>query len=111
MSTLNTDLAQIYADGLAGTLASVWEAVENDEQYEDQDAREYLDEMPLEIVDRKHTAFAVVLTLGGPTAEIVYDSREGEYALVVSWHSEPVRRYSAAISSVGAYFYDLVAGE
>lgn len=104
------NMAQDYADQLAETLAEIWEAIEHGGEYEGQDAREYLDEMPLELVAETGEPFSVVFTVGGPFAEITWTGRAGAYyaRLETSWGSDRGYRTSDAIRSVASYFADLM---
>ena len=106
MSETRTNMAQDYADQLAETLAEVVAAIEAGEEYEDQDPREHLDEMALELVAEKGEPFSVLLTFGGPNASIVWSGRSGpDYArLETSWGSDNGYRSSPAIRYVANYF-------
>lgn len=110
MSTVTekTNLAEEYADSLAGTLADIWTAIDADGEYEGQDAREYLDEMPLEIVWRKGSPFEVLLTFGGPNAWIEQDARYDDVELKVAWGGDRAERRSEAIARTAEYFRECV---
>lgn len=101
------NMAQEQADAYAETLEEVWQAIDNDEEYEGQDAREYLDEMPLEIVWEKGEPFAVVLGTGGPHTEITGGGRSNSYDLRSYWGGDKGRRSSDAIRRTGDYFREL----
>lgn len=107
------NMAQTYADQLAQTLEEIVDAIESGEEYEGQDAREYLDEMPLELVAEIGEPFAIVLTVGGPHAEITWSGRGGpRYAdLVTAWGSDRGRRSSDAIRYVACYFAELMGDD
>jgi hypothetical protein len=89
-------------------LTEVWEAIDADVKYEDQDAREYLQEMPLEIVWELGEEFAVVLGTGGPHVEITGGGRSGSYKLTVYWAGEKATVSGAAITRTGEYFREMV---
>lgn len=110
MSTMTErkNLAAEYADTLAQTLAEIWAAIDADEDYEDQDAREYLDEMPLEIVWRMGSPFEVLLTFGGPNAWIEQDARYDAVELKVAWGGDRAERRGEAITRTADYFRELV---
>lgn len=111
MNTMtDTNMAQDYADQLAETLSEVVAAIEADEEYEGQDAREYLDEMPLELVNEPGEPFSVLLTFGGPNASIVWSGRSGpDYArLETAWGRDNGYRSSDAIRYVANYFSELM---
>ena len=105
-----SNMAQDYADRLATTLTEVVAAIEAGDEYEGQDARSYLDEMPLEVVAEVGEPFSVVLTVGGPYAAIVWAGRSGpDYAHMESaWGSDTGRKTSGAIRYVANYFSDLI---
>lgn len=114
MSTMTeTNMAQDYADTLAETLSEVVAAIESGEEYEGQDAREYLDEMPLEFVSEKGEPFSILLTCGGPTAEIVWSGRSGpDHARLESyWGGDKGYRSSGAIRYVANYFSELMEAD
>jgi len=96
-----------YALSLRETLAEVWDAIDAGEDYEGEDASEYLAEMPLEIVWEHGEPFSVLLTFGGPTAEITGGGRSGGYVLTVSW-GETVELRGDAITRTGEHFRELV---
>lgn len=106
--TERKNLAAEYADSLAETLAEIWAAIDADEEYEEQDAREYLDEMPLEIVWRKGSPFEVLLTFGGPNAWIEQDARYDSPELQVAWGGDRATRRSDAIARTAEYFMETV---
>lgn len=76
--------------------------------YEDQDAVDYLDEMPLGIVWELGEEFAVVLGTGGPHVEIVGGGRNGGYRLVGHWAGETVTVTGEAITRTGEHFRSMV---
>ena len=59
-------------------------------------ARTYLDEMVCEIVLRVGTPVALLLSYGGPTVEIVWDTRLGNWSAYwrATWNCEPVTDHS-----------------
>lgn len=113
MSTMteHRNLAAEYADTLSGTLEEIWAAIDADEEYEGQDAREYLDEMPLEIVWRKGSPFEVLLTFGGPNAWIEQDARYDNPELKVAWGGDRSERRGEAITRTADYFREMVDTE
>lgn len=109
---MTENAAQTYADQLAETLAEVVAAIEAGEDYEGQDAREYLDEMPLELVAEKGEPFSVLLTLGGPNAEIAWSGRSGPNSAMLHavWGIDRGSKSSPAIRYVANYFSELMEG-
>lgn len=79
-------------------------------QYEGQDAREYLEEMPLETVWEKGEPFAVVLGTGGPHLEIRGGTRhDGDgYALHGYWTGEHITVRGEGVDRTGEYFREMV---
>jgi RecJ-like exonuclease len=79
-------------------------------KYEGQDAREYLDEMPLEIVWEKGEPFAVVLGTGGPHIEIRGGTRHDGtgYQVHGYWAGEHSTWGGEGVSRTGKYFRELV---
>lgn len=102
------NLAAEYADTLAETLSEIWEAIDSEQEYEGQDAREYLDEMPLEIVWQAGSPFEVLLTFGGPNAWIEQDARYDSPELKVAWGGDRAERRSDAIRRTADYFREMV---
>ena len=78
--------------------------------YEGSDAREYLDEMPLEIVWEKGEPFAVVLGTGGPHIEIRGGTRHdgSSYQIHGYWSGEHSTWSSEGVSRTGEYFRETV---
>ena len=78
--------------------------------YEGQDAREYLEEMPLEIVWEKGEPFAVVLGTGGPHIEIRGGTRHdgSGYAIHGYWTGEHVTWSGEGVSRTGEYFREMI---
>lgn len=113
MASNDTDLATQYADNLRESIVTAMEAVQRGAEIEEQDAVEYLDEWPLEIVNRRGARFAVVLTVGGPYAAVEADldedgDRSGSARLVVSWGSGEVARFGSHINDLLDYFAERV---
>lgn len=75
--------------------------------YEGQDAREYLEELPLEVVWEVGEEFAVVLGTGGPHVEITGGGRNGAYNLHVYWAGDHAQESGSAITRTGEYFREL----
>ena len=96
-----------YADSMVETLTEIWDAIDADEEYEGQDAREYLDEMPLEIVWQAGSPFEVLLTFGGPNAWIEQDARYEDVTLEVAWGGDRATRRGEAIRRTADYFREL----
>lgn len=94
-------------------LGELWDAIDAGEEYEGQDAQEYLDELPLEIVWEQGEPFAVVLGTGGPHVEITGGGRSSGsgYQLDVYWAGERATVRSEAITRTGEYFREMVEGE
>ena len=88
-------------------LEEVWEAIDQGGEYEDTDALDYLDEMPLEIIWEVGEPFAVVLGTGGPHVEITGGGRSSGYELTVYWGGAEATVYGDAIDRTGAYFRDM----
>jgi RecJ-like exonuclease len=78
--------------------------------YEGSDAREYLEEMPLEIVWEKGEPFAVVLGTGGPHIEIRGGTRHDGmgYAIHGYWAGEHSTWSSEGVERTGEYFREQV---
>lgn len=110
MNTMTAEktLSQKQAASTVELLEEVWAAIDADEEYEGQAAREYLDEMPLEIVWEKGEPFAVVLGTGGPHVEITGGGRSGGYDLNVYWAGDNARSRGEAITRTGEYFREYV---
>ena len=102
------DMCVEQAAGTKELLVELWEAIDSGEEYEGQDAQEFLDELPLEVVWEAGEPFAVVLGTGGPHVEIVGGGRNGAYTLWVYWGGERAARSGAAITRTGEYFRELV---
>lgn len=102
------NLAAGQAESMRELLTEVWAAIDADEEYEGQDAREYLDEMPLEVVWEHGTPFAVVLGTGGPHVEVTQDTRGGGASLEVYWGSDRATLRGDAISRTADYFREYV---
>ena len=100
------NLAQDYADRLAESLDKVWQAIDAGAEIDGQPAIENLEERPLEIVAEIGEPFSILLTCGGPHAEIVWHGRGGtEYAeLLTYWGGDRGRRTSQAIRRTAEYF-------
>lgn len=67
-----------------------------------------ISEWPLEIVDERGRAFAIVLTIGGPHIEITADGQR-DARLVGYWGGETVTRYDdsdGSFATVLDYFID-----
>lgn len=106
-----TNHAEEYAGTMWDSIEEVMAAALADEQIEGQDAREYLDEWPLEIVRQIGRPFEVVLTVGGPDARVECDLdadgyRWGDAVLVVRWGGDVARRYGKAINDLADHFAD-----
>jgi hypothetical protein len=108
VTTERDTTSQGYAENLDQLLAEVWAAIDADEDYESQPANEYLDEMPLEIVWEKGEPFSVLLTFGGPSAQIVKEARWDNYRLDVHWWGDSATLTSEAITRTGRYFYEFI---
>jgi hypothetical protein len=78
--------------------------------YEGQDAREYLEEMLLEIVWEKGEPFAVVLGIGGPHIEIRGGTRHdgSGYQIHGYWTGEHSTWSSEGVTKTGEYFRELM---
>lgn len=78
--------------------------------YEGSDAREYLEEMPLEIVWEKGEPFAVVLGTGGPHIEIRGGTRHdgSGYQIHGYWAGEHSTWSSEGVTRTGEYFREMV---
>lgn len=111
---MSENMAQDYADSLAQTFAELVTAIENDaEIYDGQDPREYLDEMPLEIIAEAGEPYSVVFTVGGPFAEVTWTARAGteRAELKTTWGSDRGSRTSDAIRYVARYFAEYMEVE
>ena len=100
-------LASKQASHTRELLEDIWEAIDQGGEYEDTDATDYLDELPLEIVWEMGEPFAVILGTGGPHVEITGGGRSGEYALTVYWGGAEATVHGDAIDRTGAYFRDM----
>jgi acetylornithine deacetylase/succinyl-diaminopimelate desuccinylase-like protein len=107
MTDTTRDMCYEQAQSTKQLLEEVWEAIDAGEEYEGQDAREYLDEWPLEVVWEKGEPFAVVLGTGGPHVEITGGGRQGAYTLWVYWGGDKSAASGAAITRTGDYFREL----
>lgn len=103
MTDSTQEMCQAQALGTRELLEEVWAAIDSGEEYEGQDATEYLDEMPLEIVFERGEPFAVVLGTGGPHVEITGGGRS-PYVLSVYWAGESATVHGDAIDRTGIYF-------
>jgi hypothetical protein len=110
MSDETRDMCYDQAVSSKELLGEIWDAIDAAGEYEGQDAREYLDEWPLEIVWELGEPFAVVLGTGGPHVEIRGGGRHDGmgYTLHVYWSGEHVTMSGESITRTGAYFRDLV---
>src|SRR5690606_7204039 len=88
-------------------LEDIWEAIDQGGEYEDTDAMDYLDELPLEVVWEVGEPFAVVLGTGGPHVEITGGGRSSGYELTVYWGGAEATVYGDAIDRTGDYFRDM----
>lgn len=105
----SNELAHDYGIQLRGTLEEVWQQIDASGDYEGQDAREYLEEMVLEVDWEIGEPFAVVLTVGGPYAEITGGGRsQPAYTLDVYWGGATSRISGEAITRTGQYFRELM---
>lgn len=105
------ELASNYGRGMEQSLGEIWDAIDSGEEYEGQDAREYLDEMVLEIVNHRGAPLQIVLTVGGPDSRIMATlNNVGEVLhahLATTWDGEDVRT-SGAIRRTADYFAELL---
>lgn len=104
MTDNTQEMCQAQALGTRELLEEVWAAIDSGEEYEGQDATQYLDEMPLEIVFERGEPFAVVLGTVGPHVEITGGGRSSFYSLSVYWAGESATVYGEAIDRTGEYF-------
>lgn len=107
--------AEDYAESVRDSIDEIRTAAMADAMIEDQDAREYLDEYPLEIVHQIGRRFEVVLTVGGPDARVMCDLdadgyRWGSAVLEVHWGSDVARRYGSGIDFLADYFAEFYVG-
>ena len=100
-------LASKQASHTRELLEDIWEAIDQGGEYEDMDAMDYLDELPLEVVWEMGEPFAVVLGTGGPHVEITGGGRSGGYELTVYWGGAEATVYGDAIDRTGDYFRDM----
>ena len=108
MATEKRNMAQEQADAYAETLEEIWAAIDADEEYEDQDPREYLDEMPLEIVWQAGSPFEILFGVGGPSTWIEQDARYDNPELISVWGGDRGVVRSEAIRRTADYFRELV---
>lgn len=108
MSDETREMLTKTLESVRETLGEVWEAIDAGEEYEGQDAREYLDEMVLETVWELGEPFAVVLGTGGPHYEITGGGREGGYTLWGYWGGEKTAVSGEAVTRTGEYFREYV---
>lgn len=121
------DLVIGQANAQLDTLDELWQAIDHAEGCDHQDPeecetcadgaeygdtlderREYLQELPLEIVYEMGEPFAVVLGTGGPHVEITGGGRSGGYVLATYWGGETVRRSGEAVRRTGEFFRQYV---
>lgn len=112
---MSTNHAEEYADTLSDHIEEVMQAVREGSPVEDQDATEWLDEWPLEVVRQVGRQFEVVLTVGGPDARVVCDLtaegyRWGSAKLEVHWGGDVARRYGSWMNDLADHFADYYAG-
>lgn len=127
---MSDNLAYEQAQSQRACLADYWDAIDHVEnehngrpdeddcetcreiagEYGDSadDMREYLDEMPLEIVWEVGEPFAVVLGTGGPHVEITGGGRQGGYQLHVYWGGDHSVVTGQAVTRTGEYFREYV---
>ena len=104
--TLNVVIRKT-AEHARDLLEEVWEAIDQGGEYEDTDAMDYLDVLPLGVVWEMGEPFAVVLSTGGPHIEITGGGRSLRYTLTVDWGGEKATVHGDAIDRTGAYFRDM----
>src|SRR5690606_16863071 len=88
-------------------LEGLWEAIDQDGEYEGMGAVDYLAVLPLGVVWEMGEPFAVVLGTGGPHVEITGGGRSLRYTLTVDWGGEKETIHGDAIDRTGAYFRDM----
>lgn len=109
--TDSKDLTREHADSVRAMLADLWTAIDAGEPYDgSDDAREYLNDWPLEIVWEAGEPFAVVLGTGGPHVEITGGGRASGsgYMLSVYLGGNEVIVRGEGITRTGDYFRELV---
>ena len=109
MGATGNNMAYDTATHMQDMLTELWQAIDAGTEYDGQDAREYLDELPLEIVWQMGEPFAVVLATGGPHVEITGGGRQAGYALHVYWGDKSTVS-NGAIARTGEYFRELAEG-
>ena len=107
MATDERNLTREQAESTRDHLAEIWAANDANEDYEDQNALEYLNEMPLGVVFERGEPFAVVLGTGGPHVEITGGGRSGGYTLEVYWAGDGYTLRGEAITRTGDYFREM----
>lgn len=143
MTDNTREMCQQQADNTRDLLAVVWQAIDHGEECDagersactdcdeyvhalglDSDAvgnqvaeaaREYLEDMPLELVWERGEPFAVVLGTGGPHVEVTGGGRASGsgYQVDVYWAGERATARGAGVTRTGDYFreYAAEAGE
>lgn len=91
-------------------LTELWQAIDAGEPYDgNDDAGEYLSEMPLEIVYAMGRPFTVVLGTGGPHVEITADAYAGKVhdtTLHVYWGGEHVMGGKYVVERTAQHFLE-----
>lgn len=133
---MTENMAQDQADAYFETLADIWATIDGERmvkcdecggfgdecdecdgtgevaatEYEGQDPREFLDQLPLEIVWEVGEPFAVVLGTGGPHTEITGGGRASGagYELWSYWGGDKGVRRGGPVARTGEYFRELV---
>lgn len=124
MTDSTRDMLMQHMEGTRETLKALYEhtGMGSDEEHDqeacdicsqypdvtpDEAGRQYMDELPLEVVKRVGTPLAILLTYGGPNIEVVQDVRGGGAYLEGSWGGETVKLYGGdALQWVIDYFID-----
>lgn len=90
MSPSTQEMLAENVKNVSDMLVEIWEAIDNEEEYQDSDPNDYLSELPLEVVDERGKDFAVILGTGGPHIELTA-SGFGNVELVGYWSGSVYR--------------------
>ena len=107
---MSENLAEEYADTLVRSLTELWDAMDSapDSEYDGYESPdEALMARPLGITREVGEPFRILLTSGGPYADVTSNAH-GEWAkLKVSWGGDVARRYGPVIDRTAHYFAEL----
>ena len=106
-----SNASDYYADSVLNSIEEMWTRYDEALGNHDYDMQSELDEYPLELIARRGSLFAVVITVGGPDARIVWDGRYGtdNAVLVVRWGTDVVERiHNKGVRRMAEYFGELM---